>query len=338
MEHSSTVIGVLLPQHYADASLDDESRRMLSELGHVIYNPNATAPMDEPLRTEVLHQATAVLTGWGNSLTDEDLDIAPNLRAVAHAMGTPHPVEAAKRRGLAVFNTPEAYVPAVAEHAVGLMLASLRRIAEVDRALHSSAAGGPVYWGTANVTDPDAPPTLELKGRTVGLLGFGRIAQRLTEMLQAFRTKVLVYDPYVETEQVQAFGAQQMDLPALLDRVDVLAPLLPGVNEARHLIDADKLARLQDGTLIVNVSRGWFIDQAALEKELVEKRLYAALDVFDPEPLPADSPLRSLENVILTSHMAGPTQSSAQRHVRQAIEALRQWFYSHQTPNKNEEG
>ncbi|MFW6456965.1 MAG: NAD(P)-dependent oxidoreductase [Planctomycetota bacterium] len=215
----------------------------------------------------------------------------------------------------------------MAEYIVGAALTSLRRISKVDRAIHQKS-DEEVWWGTDNILDPSACHPAELHGKNAGLIGLGRIGRYLAGLLQPFNVDVRAYDPYVEDSVFEESHCQRMELSELLASSDIIVPLLPEVDETRNLLDGSALARIQEGALILNASRGSVIDQEALIRNLRERRLWAALDVYEDEPLPDDSPLRKLDNVILTSHMAGPTPESARRHAAIAVEQLYEYMKS----------
>ena len=203
-----------------------------------------------------------------------------------------YPVAEAGALGIAMCNSPESISEAVAEHAVALLFSLVRQIPFSDRRMR----------GERNV---QVNLRWHLSGSTLGLVGFGRIGSRVCEMMAGFRMTVLVYDPFTPPEQIRRYGAIPVELNELLARADFLSLHCPLTEQTRHLIGAKELAAMKKGALLVNTSRGAVIDESALIEALRNGQLGgAALDVTDPEPPVADSPLFALPNLILTPHNA----------------------------------
>jgi D-3-phosphoglycerate dehydrogenase len=206
-------------------------------------------------------------------------------------------VPAASERGVLVVNTPDAPTESTAEHAVGLLLALAKRIVEADRWLR-----GP--------RDSGVPLGLELRGRTLGLVGLGRIGRRVAEICGlGLRMRVLAHDPYVSPAEAERLGVTLVDgLDALLGEADVVSVHAPSTPETQGLIGERTLARMKRGALLVNASRGALVDEEALLAALRSGHLAgAALDVFRNEPPPPDHPLLALPNVVATPHNAAWT-------------------------------
>lgn len=210
-------------------------------------------------------------------------------------------VEAATRAGIWVANVQHYAKEDVSDHALALLLACARRVTERDRAVRKGE------WNTAARLK-----AYRLAGRTLGLVGYGDIARCLHRKVSGFGlARVLVSDPYVDAATVRAAGAQLVALDRLLaesDFVSVHAPLAPAT---RGLIGAAQLAALKPTAILVNTSRGPLIDETAIVEALRGGKLACAgLDVFEQEPLPAGSPLKSLDNVVLTDHVGWYTEES----------------------------
>jgi len=209
-------------------------------------------------------------------------------------------VESCTRRGIWVVNTPLANAESVAEHAVGLMLAVAKVIVLADRAMRAGE-----FDSARRVVGQ------ELYGKTLGVVGFGRIGQRLAGICKAaFAMPILFSDVLKQSEAVARLQAERMPLDQLLGRSDVVSLHLPLTPESRHLIDAAALARMKPGAILINTSRGGVIDEGALIRALQSTRLSAGLDVYEEEPLPEDSPLPQLPNVVLTPHSAAHTEQA----------------------------
>ncbi len=199
------------------------------------------------------------------------------------------PVDRATELGVAICNTPDSISEAVAEHAAALILALVRQVPQLDR---DNRELGAAAW------NPDGSPRMRwhLTGRTLGLVGYGRIARKLEAMLTGFRLKVLYFDP------VAPGGASLDEVLAESDIISLHCPLTP---ETARLVNAGTIARMKDGVLIVNTSRGGVIDEPALAAAVCSGKVGgAALDVLETEPPTPDCPLLGLDNVIITPHQA----------------------------------
>src|SRR5690606_7848769 len=167
---------------------------------------------------------------------------------------------------------------------------------------------------------------LSNRGRTIGVVGFSRVGRRVTERLRGLEVDILVADPYADPAEVRAAGGRLVGLHDLLRRCDVLTLHVPALPATRHLIGPAELALLRDGATVINTARGSVLDTAALESECVSGRLDAILDVTEPEPLPADSPLYDLPNVMITPHIAGSLGSETRRMSESALDELERYL------------
>jgi phosphoglycerate dehydrogenase-like enzyme len=154
----------------------------------------------------------------------------------------------------------------------------------------------------------------------------GYVGKRAAALFQAVGADVWAYDPYLSPQQAAELGVTRASLDDVLRACSVISLHLPVTDETHHLLGARELALIQDGAILVNSARAWVVDQDALLKELRTGRFWAALDVFDPEPLPAEHPLRKLENVLLTPHVAGLTQESYQGLMALAVDEVERFF------------
>lgn len=245
-----------------------------------------------------------VYLGLNTPFTERVLSQLPKCRMVARfGIGMDSvDLEAATRYGIVVSNAAEFCVPEVADHATALILALGRRVTMLDRFVREGE-----WAGASNHTGP----IVRLSHQTVGFVGFGRIARQTARNLVNIFGTLLAYDPFVTQEQADAYQVQLVSLDDLLaqsDYVSVHTPLMP---QTRGLIGAAQLAKMKPTACLINTSRGPVIDQEALIRALQSRQIAgAALDVFDPEPLPEDSPLRQMDNVILTPHMAAYSEQA----------------------------
>ena len=245
-------------------------------------------------------------------LSDSDLERAPRCRLV-HKLGAgvnTIDVEAASRLGIAVANMPGANAASVAEGAVLLMLAALRRLPELDRVTRAGAG-----WPS----DPSLGETVrDIGSCTVGLIGYGNIAKRVEAIVTAMGADVL----HTSTGDDGQPGWRA--LPDLLAASDIVSLHLPLTADTSKLLDAAALALMKPGAVIVNTSRGPIIDEDALVDALRGGRLAAAgLDVFAVEPIPADNPLLGLDNVVLTPHVTWYTVDTMRRYLAEAVDNCR---------------
>ena len=230
---------------------------------------------------------------------DEELAGAPRLKVVAkHGAGLDNiDCAAAARRGVPVIYTPGANSNAVAEHALGLMLALARNTSSADATLHR-----------AQPYQKEQFLGIELSGKTLGIVGLGRIGTRVARKAHGLEMRVVTYDPYVDRGAYQGSATFVDTLEELLDSADFVTFHVPLTAETRHLIDAAALARLKPSCRLVNTSRGGVIDEHALSAALHAGTVAgAALDVFEEEPLATDHPLTRAPNAVLTPHLSGLT-------------------------------
>jgi D-3-phosphoglycerate dehydrogenase len=204
-------------------------------------------------------------------------------------------VPAATDLGVVVINVPDVWIREVANHALALLLAWNRRIVTLDREVRGGTWSGRV---------PGAV-TGSLHGETVGIVGLGNIGSAFARRIAALETHVIACDPYVDDARFKTLGVERVDLPTLAARADYVSVHALLNAETRGLINEAFFRRMKPTACLVNTSRGPIVDEAALVRALQEGRLAgAALDVFEEEPLAADSPLRRMDNVILTPHAA----------------------------------
>lgn len=254
-----------------------------------------------PSREELLKRVQGV-DGILSLLTDridgEVMDAAgEGLKVISnHAVGFDNvDVAAATVRRIPVGNTPDVLTDATADFAFTLMMSAGRRVLEADRFVRQ---GRWKTWGPLLLLGA------ELHGATLGLAGFGRIGRAVAKRAMGFDMRVIYYDPN-ETKPEPGIQASRVDFETLLAESDFLSLHTPLTPDTRHLIDSEALSKMKPTAVLVNTSRGPVVDTDALYGALKEKRIFAAgLDVTEPEPLPADHPLLTLENVTVMPHIA----------------------------------
>jgi phosphoglycerate dehydrogenase-like enzyme len=252
----------------------------------------------DPAAAPALARAEVLITGWGCPRLDADaLAAAPRLHTVLHAAGSVRSLigDALWSRGITVSSAVTGNALPVAEYTLAMiLLVGKDAFAHRERFRDTHAYPAPAETAaTGNL------------GRRVGVIGASRVGRRLLELLRPFDFAVSLYDPYADAAEAAALGAEPLSLEDLLRRSDIVSLHAPDIPETHRMLDRKRLALIRDGGVLINTSRGALVDPHALTDELVAGRLSAVLDVTDPEPLPAGSPLYALPNVFLTPHIAG---------------------------------
>jgi D-3-phosphoglycerate dehydrogenase len=293
----------------------------LAEAGiDFVHQPCAT-------REELLAVAEACDILWiygGNRLaTAENLRALEQCRAVIRSGSGVDviDVDTATELGMIVVNTPHAHDDAVSDHAIALIFAVGRRIAQQDRAMRLHG------WTQRNTKFP----TWKLRQRTLGLVGFGNIPRFLVRKLVGFDLRVLAYDPFVDATELETLGVESVDFETLLSEADIVSLHTPLTAGTHHLIDEAALRHMQPTAMLINTSRGPVVDEHALITALEEGWIAGAgLDVFEEEPTPANSPILALDTVVATPHTAGISDESFDLTWRLSVEAcidLKNGFY-----------
>nr|WP_277605331.1 hydroxyacid dehydrogenase [Glycomyces sp. L485] len=261
-------------------------------------DPGAVAErFDEPRTAEALAETEVIVSGWGSpSLDAAAIEAAPSLHTVLHTAGTVKWLsEAAWGRGIAVSSSAGANAVPVAEYTLASILMAGKGIFGLreDFRVKRSFVLGYIHPEVGNF------------GRVIGVIGASKIGRRVIELLQPFDFEILLADPFVDEAEAAKLGAELVGIDELVARADIVSVHAPSLPETVHLIDAERLAAMKAGAVVVNTARGSLVDTEALIAELREGRLSAVLDVTEPEPLPPESPLFDLPNVFLTPHVAG---------------------------------
>ncbi len=299
-----------------DAFITPRAAKMLEELGTVIWNESDRVLRDEALK-EKLKGVEVCITGWGCQCFDKDiLESADSLRLIAHTGGSVATLvtEDVYKKGIKVISGNRIYAESVAEGTIAYMLASLRDIPYYSEMVQQNK------WPHEEYT------TEGLLDQTVGLVGFGMVAKYLARMIQPFRVKLKAYDPFVADEVFKEYGVEKATLEEVLTTCKIVSVHAAKTEGTYHMIGKDLLEKIPDGTILVNTARGSIFDEEALAEELQKGRFKAILDVFETEPLPENSKLRGLKNVILIPHMAGPTADRMERVTLELIEDIKNLY------------
>lgn len=276
---------------------------------------------EEPPPPRLLLERVSQVDGLLTLLTDPiDAGLiaaaGPNLKVISQmAVGFDNiDVEAATRRGIPVGHTPGVLTETTADFAWALLMAAARRVNEADREVRR---GIWKPWGPDVLTGPD------VYGATLGIVGFGRIGQAMARRAAGFKMDVLYCDPKRVTALEEQLGATCVEMDELLARSDFVSLHTYLSPETYHLFDRDRLAHMKPSAVLINTSRGPVVDPDALYWALSEKKIAAAaLDVFEPEPIPPAHPLLQLENVIITPHIASASIQTRRRMAQIAAENL----------------
>jgi len=265
----------------------------------------------------VIPAFSALIVRSQTRVTADILNAGSKLRVVGRAgVGVDNvDVETATRRGVVVLNAPGGNTISTAEHAFSLLLAMARKIPHADADVRNK------NWDKKNFEG------VELYNKTLGVIGMGRIGSELSRRAIAFGMRVVAYDPYLSATRARGLQVELVDeLDDLLASADFISLHTPLTAETRHILDAERLSKTKRGVRIINCARGGLIDEAALTQALQDGHVAgAALDVFEVEPLPADSPLRDAPNVVLTPHLGASTaeaQESVGIEIAQSIRAV----------------
>jgi len=279
--------------------LAEEGLKVLTDISEFEVDVN-TALKPEELKS-IVKNYDALIVRSATKVTKEIIDAADKLKVIGRAgVGLDNvDLEAATQKGIIVMNTPAGNTISTCEHTMSMILASSRNIPQA----HVSMKAG--EWKRSKFMG------VELFGKTLGVVGFGRIGTEVAKRAFSFGMKVLAYDPFLSAKIAEDLGVEVADLNEVLKNSDFITVHTPLTEETQHLISTKEFAMMKKGVRIINCARGGIIDEAALVVAIQEGKVaQAALDVFEKEPLPADSPLLKLPNVVLTPHLGASTEEA----------------------------
>lgn len=312
------VLVILRPTLYQELFTSELDTR-LQAVAKVTYNTEERNWSSEELAARIT-SFDAIITGWGSpKFTDTVLASADRLRLIAHSAGTIKTMlpPAVFERDLAVTHAAAAIAPSVAETTLLLALLCLRPIHQYDRMLHD---GEP--WEAAKAV----PMPRELGRERVGIIGASYTGRHVIKLMRALECDVWVYDPYLSDERARDLGVTRAELDELLAGCGVVSVHAPVTPETHHMLGARELSLLKDNAVFINAARSLLVDEVALLAEIQRGRIRVALDVFDQEPLPVDSPFRSEENVILSPHIAGASRQGRLRQGEMMVAEIERFF------------
>lgn len=301
------------------AHFDASRLARLDELVDLV-RPGAVRDLDDSSLAADLGRAELLVTSWGApQLSADRLEAAPRLRAVFHSAGSVRHLvsEALWAREITVTSAADVNAIPVAEFTLAAIINAGKKVPFIANDRQAALRGWSHTHGYGDLSN---------YRRTIGIVGFSRIGRRVVQLLGALDTKeVLVYDPHAEASEVAAAGATLVDLDEVLTTSDILSLHAPALPSTRHLIGARELSLLPDHATVINTARGSLVDSDALAAECGAGRLYAVLDVTDPEPLPHGAPLLLAPNVVITPHIAGSLGTEVLRLTDHTLTEIARW-------------
>ncbi|WP_240420583.1 hydroxyacid dehydrogenase [Paenibacillus periandrae] len=287
---------ILPPKSRLDEVCSDTCRSLINEHFDPVWNETGVDYTEAELAA-LIESAEIILTSWGSpAITEAMLEQAPKLRVIGHAAGTVKgriPPTAFSKQ-VRVFSAAPRIAHSVGEYCLTVLMSSLRYMPTFDKQVKAG------QWRVSSLKGR------ELAGQTIGIVSASSTARAFLKLLAPFHVNVLVYDPYLKDEAAAQLQITKASLEEVMrcSIISIHAPKLPATYK---MVTKEMIASIPDGAILINSSRADVIDEEALIEELQKGRFFAALDVFTKEPLPADSPLTKLDNVLLSSHVAGAT-------------------------------
>jgi len=264
--------------------------------------------MDKEELKKTIKDYAAIIVRSATKVTREVIGNADNLKVIARAgVGLDNiDLDAAKEKGIKVVNTPGGTTISVAELTFGLMLASTRNITRADASLKEKK------WEKKKLGG------FELYGKTLGIIGLGRIGREVAKRAKGFGMKIVAYDPYVKKEEIPDIDVELVSMDDILKNSDFITLHIPAIPQTRHIISEAEIAKMKDGVVLINAARGGVVDEEAVYNGLTSKKIKcAAFDVFEVEP-PLESKLLELDNFIATPHLGA---STVEGQIRAGVEA-----------------
>ncbi len=308
---------IVVPDGF-DKSLFEE----LKKSNELEVHPNLKVSQDE-LKT-LLPKVNGLIIRSATTVNAELLALAPNLKIVIRAgEGTDNiDKNLCASKGVKVANTPGANNNSAAEQAIALMMSCLRNTPFADKTMHEGK------W------EKNALTGLELWKKKVGVIGFGRIGQIVTKRISGFEPEVLFFDPIIEKSEF-TFAKKAKDLAEIFSTCDIITIHTPLMPQTKGMITGELLALMKKEAIIINCARGGIVDEDALYSILKEKKIRAAgFDVFAIEPLPADSKLLELNNLIMSPHVGASTEEAQFRVGEMAVHQIKEFFISNNLLNE----
>lgn len=311
-------IAIVMPKKWAEKMFVDDDLNMMRQTVD-IDRMELFETMDEPGLCRAAAGMDGVITSWETpAFTKAVLDQAPNLKIIAHAGGSVKPIvtDAVWEREIVVTSAAAAISIGVAETSLAFILMAGKRMPWLARVV---ADGG---WQDQKIMSE----ITEMFRATIGIIGAGHVGRHLIRLLKGFEAEILLCDPYCSEEKANELGAEKVSLEELLKQSDFISLNAPLTDETRGMLGKKQLELIKDGAVLLNTARGAIFNEKELIEELKKGRFVACLDVTDPEPPAADNPLRTLDNVFLTPHIAGVVTNNFVRMGRMAVDEIVNYF------------
>lgn len=307
---------VLVSKISRERVFNDKYYKMLGEFGDVaIFDKDDFE--DKDYAVEFSKNSDVIITSWGSPCIDKDfLDASPELKAVIHAAGSIKPIinDEFVNRKIRITNSAAAIGEGVAETALALAISSCKGFYRLNKDTHNG------LW------DENMPTTVkDFYDITIGVISGGYVGRHMVKLLKNFHIDILMYDPILSSEEIEKIGAKKAELNELMSKSDVVSIHAPSIPETENMIGKEQLELMADGSILINTARGAIVNEQELITELKKNRIFACIDVTEPEPPSADNELRKLDNVILTPHIAGTCTNGLKRialHVYEEIDRL----------------
>lgn len=308
----------LPPVGLSEDILSPEAVSILESLGAVIWNElDRNYTSDELL--ELIPGAAAVVTSWGSPvITEEHVAAAEDLQIVGHAAGSVKTrlAPAGHERGIVLLSAADVIAESVAEYTLWAMLSGQRNLFPYERTMKVERGWKPAAnW-----------PGHSLYAKKVGIVSASMVGRRVIGLLKPFGCNVAVYDPYLKEEDARQLDVRSVSLEEIFADSDIISVHAPITPETRKMITGAHFQSIRDAALFIHTARTWVLDQDALLAELQKNRFNAYIDVFEPEPLPADHPIRDLDNVFISPHVSGHTVENRMRLVEEIARDIQRFF------------
>lgn len=312
-------VAVTIGRSHYPRMFSEQAWASLAEVAEIVHHESPEAAGRDDLMA-LLPGTSACITSWGVAQLDADVVAsADSLRLMAH-MGSSvkrFVSDALWEADIKVTSAGITLARDVAETTLGLMIVGRKRIWPLGR---NVAAGG---WRESPTWD--RWDSRELARSVVGLVGASNVGRHVIDLLQPFDPTILVADPFLDPAEAAELGVEVVELDELVARADIVSMHCPENEHTRHMLGEPQLRAMRDGTVFINTARGGLVDEPALIDELQRGRIFAFLDVTEPEPPAIDSPLRTLENVVVTPHIAGCIEN-CNRMGELAVEEVRRFL------------
>lgn len=309
-------IAVLVNKHWRERVFGDKYYERLAKSGDVkVYDRDDFADMDYVL--DFVKGSNLIITSWESPVIDKDiLDACPNLKAVLHAAGSIKPIVSDEfvAKKIRITNSAVALGEGVAETALGFAISACKGFYQLNEVTSNKG------WNeTVGTTVKD------FYDITVGVISGGFVGRHMVKLLKNFHVDILMYDPILSAEEIEQIGAKKVELDELMKESDVVTIHAPSIPATDNMLNKDNLCLMKDGAVLINTARGKIINEADLIEELKKNRIFACIDVTNPEPPEADNELRFMKNVVLTPHIAGACTNGLKRvalHICEEVERV----------------